>query len=103
MSVLSSILLIVSGLALIFMILNTRPSAREKKLDPGVGERMRLAAEIARASAREGFNIQLGYAMEDLNPFELLIEEGWGTGGTPALEEEPEDQPASRSMDDGFF
>jgi hypothetical protein len=71
-----SILLIAIGLGLIYLF-RSRPSARVKKASRAIYADMTIAADVARASARQVFGVELDLSDKSIVALDKLISEGW--------------------------
>lgn len=71
-----SILLIAFGLGLIYLF-RSRPSAKVKKASRAIYADMTIAADVARASARQVFGMELDLTDKSINVLDKLITEGW--------------------------
>jgi hypothetical protein len=71
-----SILLIAFGLGLIYLF-RSRPSAKVKKASRAIYADMTIAADVARASARQVFGIELDLSDKSIASLDKLITEGW--------------------------
>lgn len=71
-----SILLIAFGLGLIYLF-RSRPSAKVKKVSRAIYADMTIAADVARASARQVFGIELDLTDKSIASLDRLISQGW--------------------------
>jgi hypothetical protein len=71
-----SILLIAFGLGLIYLF-RSRPSAKVKKANRAIYADMTIAADVARASARQIFGIELDFSDKSIASLDKLIAQGW--------------------------
>jgi hypothetical protein len=71
-----SILLIAFGLGLIYLF-RSRPSTKVKKASRAIYADMTIAADVARASARQVFGIELDLSDNSIAALDKLITEGW--------------------------
>jgi hypothetical protein len=88
MSILTSILLILSGLALLFIVLRARPSARIRRLEEWEERKLEIAGNICRAAARNAFDVELDGSIASIDVLDHLIEGGWPqTHSTEAIQQ----------------
>jgi hypothetical protein len=71
-----SILLIAFGLALIYLF-RARPGAKKKKAARAIYADMTIAADVARASARQVFGVELDLTDKSIVALDRMIAEGW--------------------------
>jgi hypothetical protein len=71
-----SILLIAFGLGLIYLF-RSRPSAKVKKASRAIYADMTIAADVARASARQIFGVELDLTDKSIAALDNMITEGW--------------------------
>jgi hypothetical protein len=71
-----SILLIAFGLGLIYLF-RSRPSAKVKKASRAIYADMTIAADVARASARQVFGVDLDLSDKSIAALDKMISEGW--------------------------
>lgn len=71
-----SILLIAFGLGLIYLF-RSRPSAKVKKASRAIYADMTIAADVARASARQVFGVELDLSDKSIAVLDKLIADGW--------------------------
>jgi hypothetical protein len=103
-----SILLIAFGLGLIYLF-RSRPSAKVKKASRAIYADMTIAADVARATARQVFGVELDLSDKSIASLDKLITEGWQE---PMLhrelsttESEPVDDEEEKDVDinDSFY
>ncbi len=71
-----SILLIAFGLGLIYLF-RSRPSAKVKQASRAIYADMTIAADVARASARQVFGVELDLTDKSIAALDRMISEGW--------------------------
>jgi hypothetical protein len=103
-----SILLIAFGLGLIYLF-RSRPSAKVKKANRAIYADMTIAADVARASARQIFGIELDLSDKSIASLDKLIAQGWTEpmqeGELTASQEVTEEGEEEREVDinDSFY
>ena len=71
-----SILLIAVGLGLIYL-LRSRPGAKVKKATRAIYADMTIAADVARATARQIFGVELDLTDKSIQKLDQMIAQGW--------------------------
>lgn len=71
-----SIILIAFGLGLIYLF-RARPSAKAKQANRAIYADMTIAADVARASARQVFGVELDLTDKSITALDKLIAQGW--------------------------
>lgn len=84
-----SILLIAFGLALIYLF-RAMPSAKKRNTSRAIYADMTIAADVARASARQVFNVELDLTDKSIVTLEKMISEGWSENISASLIALPE-------------
>ncbi|HWF43786.1 MAG TPA: hypothetical protein VG537_04000, partial [Candidatus Kapabacteria bacterium] len=77
MPILTSILLVLTGLALISLALRARPAKRERRRSDYSERKLELAAQICEASARDAFDVELDHTDASLVTLDAMIAEEW--------------------------
>jgi hypothetical protein len=77
MPILTSILLVLTGLALISLTLRSRPKERAERRSDYSERKLELGAQICEAAARDAFGVDLDHTDASLSALDQLITEGW--------------------------
>jgi hypothetical protein len=77
MPILTSILLVLTGLALISLALRSRPNKRERRRSDYSDRKLERAAQICEASARDAFEVELDHTDASLATLDAMISEEW--------------------------
>jgi hypothetical protein len=77
MSILTNILLIAAGVALLILVLRSRPKTRVRRLEDWEKEKLERAAQICHAAARDAFDLSLDGSLASLDVLDHMIEIGW--------------------------
>ena len=93
MPILTSILLVLTGLALISLALRSRPKERTRRRDDYSERRLELGARICEAAAKDAFGVDLDHTDESLTKLDELIADGWTGADTIASSAESQRDP----------
>lgn len=77
MSILTNILLVAAGVALLILVLRSRPKSRVRRLESWEKEKLELAAQICHAAARDAFELTLDGSIGSFDVLDHMIESGW--------------------------
>ena len=78
MSFPTSLLLFLTGFALLIVAIRARPKARLKRLEDWEEYKMELGARVCRAAARNAFRVDLDHSDQSLPVLDEIMTTGWG-------------------------
>jgi len=92
MSPFSSVLLIVSGIIMIYFFSRARKQVKDRTMGGALENEMLMAANIARSAARDAFGVELEAADGSVEQLDILIEREWPGISSPILTDQREAQ-----------